>query len=51
MKKLIFFLFIALNIILFISCDDNVNPKTDFKDVYALELCDKRRYFTSRWQQ
>jgi hypothetical protein len=36
MKKLIFFLFIALNIILFISCDDNVNPKTDFKEVYAL---------------
>ncbi len=36
MKKLIFFLFIAINIILIISCDDQVDPKADFKDVYAL---------------
>ena len=36
MKKLIFFLLISINIILLISCDDQVDPKTDFKDVYAL---------------
>ncbi len=36
MKRLIFFLFIATNIFLLISCDDQVDPKTDFKDVYAL---------------
>jgi len=36
MKKLIFFLFIAINVILIISCNDNVDPKTDFKEVYAL---------------
>ncbi len=36
MRKLIFFLFIAINIILLISCDDQVDPKTNFKDVYAL---------------
>ncbi|MCX6169218.1 MAG: hypothetical protein NTX65_07760 [Ignavibacteriales bacterium] len=36
MRKLFLFLFIALNIIVIISCDDNVNPKTDFREVYAL---------------
>ncbi|MFA5804085.1 MAG: hypothetical protein WC879_05540 [Melioribacteraceae bacterium] len=36
MRKLIFFLFIAINIILLISCDDQVDPRTNFKDVYAL---------------
>lgn len=36
MRRLIFFLFIALNIISIISCDDQVDPKSDFKDVYAL---------------
>jgi len=36
MRKLIFLLFITINIILLISCDDQVDPKTDFKDVYAL---------------
>ena len=36
MRKLIFFLFTTINIFLFVSCDDQVDPKTDFKDVYAL---------------
>ncbi len=36
MRKVISFLFVALNIIVIISCDDQVNPKTDFREVYAL---------------
>ena len=36
MKKVILFLFLTASIVAIISCDDQVNPKTDFKDVYAL---------------
>jgi hypothetical protein len=36
MKKIIYFLLAILNIIAIISCDDEVNPKTDFKEIYAL---------------
>lgn len=36
MKKSIFFFFITLNLIISISCDDNVDPKTDLQDVYAI---------------
>lgn len=36
MRKVILFLVFTVNIIAVISCDDQVNPKTDFKDVYAL---------------
>ena len=36
MRKLITVLFITIYIVLIISCDDQVDPKTDFKDVYAL---------------
>ena len=36
MKKIIFLLAAAVSFASFISCDDQVNPKTDFKEVYAL---------------
>lgn len=36
MRKIFLSLSIALGIVLIVSCDDNVNPKTDFKEVYAL---------------
>jgi len=36
MRKLILFLFIIANVILILSCDDQVEPKTDFNEVYAL---------------
>lgn len=36
MRKIFWSLGISLSIILILSCDDNVNPKTDFREVYAL---------------
>lgn len=36
MKNLVLLVSITLSVVLVVSCDDNVNPKTDFKDVYAL---------------
>ncbi|PKL84033.1 MAG: hypothetical protein CVV24_01880 [Ignavibacteriae bacterium HGW-Ignavibacteriae-3] len=36
MKKLIFMLFVTTIIITSLACDDQVNPKTDFRELYAL---------------
>ncbi len=36
MKKIMYLLLAAAGVTALISCDDQVNPKTDFKEIYAL---------------
>ncbi|MFA7227834.1 MAG: hypothetical protein WC061_02270 [Melioribacteraceae bacterium] len=36
MRKLIFFLLTAAGFIISVSCDDQVDPKTEFREIYAL---------------